>query len=90
MQINLPRKVGIIAKNHFTDNFRKGGFVDTSLEPWQTPNVSNRVGEQEEGLDMYCWAGMMLTRCCGIFEGMEGDVKKKYCTVINNKTAAKN
>ena len=35
VQINLPRKVGIIAKNHFTDNFRKGGFVDSSLEPWQ-------------------------------------------------------
>ena len=33
VQINLPRKVGIIAKNHFTDNFRKGGFVDSSLEP---------------------------------------------------------
>lgn len=24
----LPRKVGVIAKNHFTDNFRKSGFVD--------------------------------------------------------------
>ena len=23
VQINLPRKVGIIAKNHFTDNFCK-------------------------------------------------------------------
>ena len=33
---NLPRKVGIIAKNHFTDNFRKGGFVDGGLQPWQT------------------------------------------------------
>ena len=36
MQINLLCKVGVIAKNHFTDNFRKGGFVDSSLEPWQT------------------------------------------------------
>ena len=35
VQINLPRKVGIIAKNHFTDNFRKGSFVNSSLEPWQ-------------------------------------------------------
>ncbi len=25
VQINLPRKVGIIAKNHFADNFRQGG-----------------------------------------------------------------
>ena len=35
VMINLPRKVGVVAKNHFTDNFRKGGFVDSSLEPWQ-------------------------------------------------------
>ena len=26
----------MVAKNHFTDNFRKAGFVDSSLEPWQT------------------------------------------------------
>ena len=36
MQINLLCKVGVIAKNHFTDNFRKGGFVDDTLQPWQT------------------------------------------------------
>ena len=35
VQINLPRKVGMIAKNQFTYNFHKGGFVDSSLEPWQ-------------------------------------------------------
>lgn len=31
----LPRKVGVYAKNHFTDNFRKSGFVDGGLHPWQ-------------------------------------------------------
>ncbi len=31
----LPRKVGEIAKNHFLDNFRKGGFVDRTLERWE-------------------------------------------------------
>ena len=28
----LPRKMGNIAKRHFQDNFRQGGFVDT--KPW--------------------------------------------------------
>ena len=27
-------------------------------------------------LNMPCWVGMMLTRCCGILEGMESDVRK--------------
>lgn len=31
----LPRKVGIIAKNHFTQNFREGGFVDNGVRRWQ-------------------------------------------------------
>lgn len=31
----LPRKVGVLAKNHFTENFRKSGFVDGGLTPWQ-------------------------------------------------------
>ena len=26
---------------------------------------------------MLCWVGVMLTRCYGILEGMEGDVKTK-------------
>ena len=35
VRIILPRKVGVIAKNQFTYNFHKGGFVDSCLEPWQ-------------------------------------------------------
>ncbi|WP_315352450.1 phage virion morphogenesis protein [Phocaeicola abscessus] len=30
----LPIKVGAIAKRHFQDNFRKGGFVNGGLTPW--------------------------------------------------------
>ena len=33
VQINLLCKVGVIAKDHFTCNFRQAGFVDSSLEP---------------------------------------------------------
>lgn len=31
----LPRKVGVIATNHFKDNFRKSGFVNGGVHPWQ-------------------------------------------------------
>ncbi len=30
----LPRKVGIVAMNHFKKNFIRGGFVDGGLQPW--------------------------------------------------------
>lgn len=31
----LPRKVGAVARNHFRQNFREGGFVDGGLHPWR-------------------------------------------------------
>lgn len=31
----LPRKVAVIAKRHFRDNFRLSGFVDGGLHQWQ-------------------------------------------------------
>lgn len=39
----LPRKVAIVAKNHFTQNFRDGGFTDGGLHPWQ------RTRRQQQG-----------------------------------------
>ena len=30
----MPVKGGAIAKAHFQDNFRKGGFVNNGLQPW--------------------------------------------------------
>lgn len=32
---NLPRKIGVIASNHYKDNFRKAGFVNAGLKPWK-------------------------------------------------------
>ncbi|MEG1575078.1 MAG: hypothetical protein RR341_08435, partial [Bacteroidales bacterium] len=37
----IPVKAGQEAKNHFQDNFRKGGFVDGGLHPWKR---SKRIG----------------------------------------------
>lgn len=31
----LPRQLGVEAVEHFTDNFRKGGFVNNGLQKWQ-------------------------------------------------------
>lgn len=31
----LPRKVGVIAVQHFRQNFRDSGFMDGGLKPWQ-------------------------------------------------------
>lgn len=31
----LPRKIGVLAKQHFRENFRKSGFVDGGVRPWQ-------------------------------------------------------
>ena len=31
----LPRKLSVTAKNHYKDNFRRSGFVDGGLRPWQ-------------------------------------------------------
>ena len=35
MRRTLPVKVGRIAADHYHENFRKGGFVDGGLHPWQ-------------------------------------------------------
>ena len=32
----LPVKVGRMAKDHYQDNFRKGGFVNRGLQKWAT------------------------------------------------------
>jgi len=42
----LPIKVGRIAKDHFQDNFRQGGFVDQERSPWQ------RTHRQRTGCDL--------------------------------------
>lgn len=35
MRRTLPVKVGRLATDHYHENFRKGGFVDGGLNPWQ-------------------------------------------------------
>lgn len=46
MRRELPVKVGRMAKDHYQDNFRKGGFVNGGLRRWpvtKTPAVRLQV-----------------------------------------------
>ena len=40
----LPRKVGIIAVQHFKQNFRDSGFTDSGLRPWKKSQRELRGG----------------------------------------------
>lgn len=42
----LPVKLGNMAKEHFKDNFRKGGFMDDALEVW--PKAKRQTGNSAE------------------------------------------
>lgn len=42
MKRTLPLKVANVAKNHYLDSFRKGGFTDASFDPWEARKTRNR------------------------------------------------
>ena len=41
MRRELPIKVGRMAKDHYQDNFRKGGFVNGGLQRWPQTKRQN-------------------------------------------------
>ncbi len=41
---DLPRKVGIVAVNHFKQNFREAGFVDGGVQPWKKTRRQQGTG----------------------------------------------
>lgn len=44
MRRRMPVIVGRMAKDHFQDNFRQGGFVDGGLHPWQKTKRQSHGG----------------------------------------------
>lgn len=46
----LPVKAGAMARKHFRDNFRRGGFVDDTLQPWKP---SKRIGKAKGAAGQY-------------------------------------
>lgn len=48
VQDRLPRKVGVIAVNHFKQNFRDGGWMDDGLHPWKKTLRQNGKGTKAQ------------------------------------------
>lgn len=44
MRRTMPVKVGRIAKDHFQDNFRQGGFQDNGTQEWQRKKHPDKYG----------------------------------------------
>ena len=40
----LPVKIGRMAKDHYQDNFRKGGFVNKRLQRWPCHKKATKRG----------------------------------------------
>ena len=40
----LPRRVGVVAVNHFKQNFRDGGWLDNGLHPWKRTRRQEGTG----------------------------------------------
>ena len=74
---SLPVKVGAIARRHYQDNFRQGGFVNNGLKPWQR---SKRQSSKSKDAAY----GTLLSRERNLFKGLTyitGDYRAK---VYNN------
>lgn len=50
MHRTLPVKIGRMAKDHFQENFRKGGFVNNGLKKWKP---AKRIGKEKGAKGSY-------------------------------------
>ena len=76
----LPVQVGAIAKEHYQDNFRKGGFVNNGLKKWK-PAKRLEAGGQKAA-DNY---GTLLSRRNHLFSNIRyipGDGRVKVCNLL--------
>ncbi len=60
----LPIKVGALAKRHYQDNFRKGGFVNGGLKPWQRSKRQSGGGSDAS-------YGTLLSRERNLMQGIK-------------------
>lgn len=44
MKRSLPIVVANAAKNHYVDSFKKGGFTDENLDPWEKRKAKDKRG----------------------------------------------
>lgn len=72
----LPRKVAIIAKNHFTQNFRDGGWMDGGLHPWQRTQRQQQGGPDSQ-------YGPLTSRRNHLMRSIQTSVQPGQVTVEN-------
>ena len=78
MRRGLPIKVGRMAKDHYQDNFRKGGFVNGGLQRW--PQTKRQNSGSKSAAAGY---GPLLSRRNHLFSSVKytpGD----YCVRVAN------
>ena len=78
MRRELPIKVGRMAKDHYQDNFRKGGFVNGGLQHW--PQTKRQNSGSKSAAAGY---GPLLSRRNHLFSSVKytpGD----YCVRVAN------
>ena len=66
MRRTLPIKVGRIAKDHFQEGFRQGGFQDNGTQPWQRKKHPDKYGPlMSSRQNLY---GSSMLRPCPCFD----------------------
>lgn len=76
----LPVQVGAMAKDHYQDNFRKGGFVNNGLKKWKP--AKRLSGGSQRAADNY---GTLLSRRNHLFSNVRyipGDGRVKVCNLL--------
>lgn len=76
----LPVQVGAMAKDHYQDNFRKGGFVNNGLKKWKP--AKRLSGGSQRASDNY---GTLLSRRNHLFSNVRyipGDSRVKVCNTL--------
>lgn len=70
----LPRKVGVIAVNHFKQNFRDGGWLDAGLHPWKKTKR-----QQQKGTDAKY--GPLTSRRNHLMSSIQSKISKSSCQI---------
>lgn len=76
----LPVQVGAMAKDHYQDNFRKGGFVNNGLKKWKPAKRLASGGGR--AADKY---GTLLSRRNHLYSNVRyipGDGRVKVCNLL--------
>lgn len=79
----FPRIIGKIAVDHFQENFRLGGFVDDTLQPWKP---SKRIGQGKGANAGY---GTLLSGRVQLYKSLRAVAVPNKATIISSEPYSK-